>query len=160
MNDDNNGNVRACPMCANDTRPGDAYCGPCRAAYLKARRYLGLQTYDSNAATKARRDKVKALAIASKGGSCERCMWTPKGPHEYAAIHFHHPDRDRRWSTMGIGNRSQAAILAEVARCEMLCANCHTLEHTGKADDKPGRPRKPVDELTLRWMDKLRAPKG
>ena len=130
-------------------------CKPCKAAYHRARRLLGLQKYDNNKAAKGRRLDAKEQAIAALGGKCNRCGWTPEGPHQFPVMHFHHPERDRSWANIGFGTRSAEAIVKELERCELLCCRCHVMEHCEDVKVRPGRPRKPIDEATQRWIDKL-----
>jgi len=87
----------------------------------------------------ARRRRVKAILVAEAGGACVRC-----GYDRYAgALHFHH--RDPATKEFAIANqgitRSLAAMRAEAAKCDLLCANCHAeieaeLETLAEAADK------------------------
>jgi len=57
--------------------------------------------------------------------SCVRC-----GFDHPAALHFHHPtDKTVEVSRMVNRNVSRAKIEAEIAKCEVICANCHAIEH-------------------------------
>jgi DNA-binding CsgD family transcriptional regulator len=72
-----------------------------------------------------RRRRVKELLVRENGGRCARC-----GFDEYAgALHFHHLERVSK--TFEIGGRgltrSIADLRAEVAKCVLLCANCHAM---------------------------------
>lgn len=155
----NYANHHPCPQCGTAVTQGRSYCKPCRAAYLRARRHLGLHKYDSNATVTARRHTAKAQAIEMMGGKCNRCGWAPASAVQFSAMHFHHPSRDRTWKDFGFGTRSPEAIAAEVAKCELLCVRCHVLEHAGEKDNKPGRPRKEIDALTQAFIDQLTASK-
>ncbi len=56
---------------------------------------------------------------------CERC-----GFSHPAALQFHHRgNKDREVSRMVNSNCSVEDILAEIAKCDVPCANCHALEH-------------------------------
>ncbi len=75
-----------------------------------------------------RRRKVKQILISEAGGQCvlcgyERCV---------AALHFHHLDpatKSFHLSMQGV-SRSLRAARAEMAKCVLLCANCHAeVEH-------------------------------
>ena len=59
--------------------------------------------------------------------SCERC-----GYSDYRALTFHHPDKAEKVFAIAeatIIGRSLAAIEREIAKCSLICANCHAIEH-------------------------------
>lgn len=74
---------------------------------------------------KKRRRRVKAELIELRGGRCEECEYSVS----LAALEFHH--RDPATKEFGIGNfnGSWERLLAEVEKCDLLCANCHRLRH-------------------------------
>lgn len=54
------------------------------------------------------------------------------GESHPACIDFHHKDpleKDNKLSNLVHNLRSKERILAEVAKCEVLCSNCHRKEH-------------------------------
>ena len=58
---------------------------------------------------------------------CARC-----GEDHPACIVFHHRDPSAKEITIADAMRlayGRARILAEIAKCEVLCANCHTKHH-------------------------------
>ena len=57
---------------------------------------------------------------------CNRC-----GYDDYRALQFHHhsDDKDHDVSSMLTKGFSLDKIKAEAAKCEVLCANCHQIEH-------------------------------
>jgi hypothetical protein len=62
-----------------------------------------------------------------KARFCERC-----GYSDYRALTFHHRDRTSKEfavADMIRRGRSLKAIIAEIAKCSILCANCHFIEH-------------------------------
>lgn len=65
--------------------------------------------------------------IAERGGSCERCG------NEYPPVvfDFHHRDPSEKRFSIGsaMGNRSWDELMEEVAKCDLLCANCHRILH-------------------------------
>jgi hypothetical protein len=75
------------------------------------------------------RRKAKARAVAHMGGRCFGCG--SSGP--YQLFEFHHVDASRK--DFGISEdgimRKWAKIIAELAKCVMLCANCHREVHAG-----------------------------
>jgi formate-dependent nitrite reductase cytochrome c552 subunit len=84
-----------------------------------------------------RRD-LKVRAVTFMGGACEGCGRT--GPS--AAFDFHHKDaagKDFGISQDGIPRRWEK-IIAELAKCVMLCANCHREVHAGVRTLHPAQP--------------------
>jgi transposase len=70
-----------------------------------------------------RRRKVKLVLVAEAGGHCVLCGYD----RCVAALHFHHVDPSSKrfhLSMQGV-SRSLAAARAEMAKCVLLCANCH-----------------------------------
>ena len=65
----------------------------------------------------------KAYLVECLGGRCERC----KAPVPVVAFQFHHRDRaTKAFSLSGPGLfRSLPIVLEELAKCELVCANCH-----------------------------------
>ena len=58
---------------------------------------------------------------------CGRC-----GFADYRALEFHHPggqDKDFHVADMIGGGSSRKTILSEIAKCIVLCSNCHQIEH-------------------------------
>ena len=76
-----------------------------------------------SAAVAARRRRVKEQLVADAGGRCaacgyERCL---------RALSFHHVDPATKSFNLALGGqtRSLARARAEIAKCVLLCANCH-----------------------------------
>lgn len=77
--------------------------------------------------TKVRRLRTKLKAIALLGGKCKRCGFD-KHP---AALEFHHTDPTIKKFEIGmVANKSWESIKEEILKCELLCANCHRIEHS------------------------------
>lgn len=83
---------------------------------------------ETTAVTRFRR-AIKARAVIFMGGACQGCGI--RGPG--AIFDFHH--RDAGEKDFGIGQdgipRSWPKVVAELAKCVMLCANCHREVHAG-----------------------------
>ncbi|KKM04026.1 hypothetical protein LCGC14_1768470 [marine sediment metagenome] len=79
--------------------------------------------------TRKRRLKQKTwLLKLKKKLSCKRCGF--KNPH---CLHFHHPKESVKKgdiSSMVHKGYSIENILKEISKCEVLCANCHLIEHS------------------------------
>jgi len=80
---------------------------------------------------KRRRKRRKGELVAAAGGCCVDCGYSTC----LAALEFHH--RDAAGKDFGVGNfdGSLARLLAEVQKCDLLCANCHRLRHAVLDDD-------------------------
>jgi hypothetical protein len=70
-----------------------------------------------------------------------------------AALHFDHRDPSTKRFEIAKGiTRNWAVLLAEIAKCDVRCANCHTIR--GIREGHLGRPR--VDIAGLEMADQLR----
>ena len=78
--------------------------------------------------TRVRRFRLKTKAVEYKGGKCERCGYN----EHLAALQFHHCDsKDKDFAIGNIKNSvSWDTIKKELDKCELLCANCHAIEHS------------------------------
>lgn len=80
--------------------------------------------------TKIRRYRNKLKAIELLGGKCNRC-----GFDNPAALEFHHKDPRLKEFTIGsVANKSWNSIVLEIEKCELICSNCHMIEHTSRYD--------------------------
>lgn len=87
--------------------------------------------YHKNAARKKgwqkrRRDELRAWLDEIKSRlSCEEC-----GESAPECLHFHHRDpATKAFELANAGGRAKAVVLAELAKCRVLCANCHLKHH-------------------------------
>ncbi len=76
--------------------------------------------------------KQKALGVKQKqwyfdlkkGLSCKNC------PENHpACLQFHHRDPAQKLFNIGGDRKSKAVMLAEIAKCDVLCSNCHFKLH-------------------------------
>jgi hypothetical protein len=70
------------------------------------------------------RDFVEQLKV---GLSCKRC-----GIDDWRVLDFHYPDRQTKEFSIAKATRrgyNRERILQEIAKCEVLCANCHRILH-------------------------------
>ncbi|MFA5558900.1 MAG: hypothetical protein WDA59_05520 [Methanofastidiosum sp.] len=89
------------------------------------------RTRCSGCNTKIRRYRAKLAAIAYLGGKCERCGW--EGP--VAGYTFHHKDpTQKEFNISMVANKSWLVIKEELDKCELLCQNCHHIEHSNVYD--------------------------
>jgi hypothetical protein len=60
-------------------------------------------------------------------GPCARCDQT----YPIGAMHFHHREPELKLFKIGDAaqNRADQAFFSELEKCDVLCANCHSIEH-------------------------------
>ena len=95
-------------------------------AGIEKRKYRDRRQYLIQAVRK-RREKIRVMAVAYKGGKCERCGYD----RCTEALDFHHNDptkKDFGVSSKGY-TRSWKRVQEELDKCVMLCANCHRETH-------------------------------
>ena len=101
-----------------------------------------------------KKNKAKAISAAAKRNktkreenrnwirelksnlSCVRC-----GFDNPAALHFHHKDPKQKDITVGNASSSgwsRKKIELEISKCEVLCANCHAIEHSNQGVTQSG----------------------
>ncbi len=70
----------------------------------------------------------KLLFVKQLGGRCELCGYCKN----LAALNFHHRDPTLKTTTLDsrkLSNTNMTVLNAEVLKCSLLCANCHTETH-------------------------------
>ena len=133
-----------CKECAKKRARANNKGRPSGAQRRKARAAMGLPPYPvkergkrrDSASTKRHhaqwnkqnRISLRALLVEIKAeASCARCGYRDNP----LALEFHHTDpatKTREVSQL-VGNVGRGRLLEEVAKCEILCANCHTIHH-------------------------------
>lgn len=70
--------------------------------------------------------KKKTEFVSSLGGKCSKCGYSDN----LCALHFHH-ERDKKFklNIRMMNGRSLEALTEEVAKCILLCGNCHSEHH-------------------------------
>jgi hypothetical protein len=98
------------------------------AANASRRKFYQNNREKERLAIRARQEDIRVWFQEYKSAlKCERC-----GFSHPAALDFHHREpalksyEIPRMVTNGCG---KASILAEMAKCEVLCANCHRIHH-------------------------------
>lgn len=103
-----------CKICKNEIKDNEKNRSRCNSCNTRIRRY-----------------RTKVAAVQYKGGCCNRCGWTGS----IAAFEFHHINEDKEFNIGSAANKSWSIVKKEVEKCELLCANCHHIEHSSYADE-------------------------
>ena len=74
--------------------------------------------------TKERRAKIRDI---KKNAKLNGCLLCPE--KEIACLDFHHPNKDKERNIAETS--SYDLIQKEIAKCVVLCANCHRKVHAG-----------------------------
>jgi hypothetical protein len=98
-------------------------------ALVRASTYYQQNTEKIKKYQAIRRKEAKAKIAELLGGNCQRCNFS-----HLAALDFHHKDpatKSFRLSdaVMRTKKYTWQDIVDEVAKCELLCKNCHAIEH-------------------------------
>ena len=103
-------------------------CGTCRREFV-ASRSAGHRGESCNTCVqRRRRDLVASLVIGVLGSACWICGYS----RSKQALHAHHRiPSNKEFSIGGSENLSIKRISAELAKCALLCANCHSEVHDG-----------------------------
>lgn len=80
-------------------------------------------------------NKIKAFRLVKTALCCQRC-----GYDKLAALHYHHRDKEQKlFEIMKVLSSTAKidwkAVELEIQKCDLLCANCHLLEHTTFTED-------------------------
>jgi hypothetical protein len=97
--------------------------------------------------TTKRHNARKLAVIEFLGGKCKKCR---KKVHP-AAFSLHHVDpktKELGWNKLR--NRSIKTLIKEVKKCVLLCANCHSMEHSG------GNNWENIEEMKQFFLQQLR----
>lgn len=74
---------------------------------------------------KNKKERRKLELVKMFGGACKLC-----GYNKYCgALEFHHRDPDLKLFGLGKITRKWDDVVAEAAKCDLLCANCHRELH-------------------------------
>ena len=93
--------------------------------------------YQNYRCQKTRAFKRKLELVSLLGGECMVCGYKKN----LAALDFHHRDpreKDFKIDARRMANARWESILAEVKKCDLLCANCHREHHCPDMVLQPG----------------------
>ena len=100
-----------------------------RAWYARAKHRFGPEEFERRRRNRTARQQslIAWFAELKKTLACERC-----GEDHPGCLVFHHSDPSQKEISLSEAVRrgwSRKRILAERAKCEVLCANCHAKHH-------------------------------
>jgi hypothetical protein len=101
----------------------DNYCRPCRAAYKQEHYATNRSRYIANAQRRKQAviiERAEYLVGFLRAHPCADC-----GEDDPTVLEFDHL-RDKRFElAKGIRDRNWQDVLDEIAKCDVVCANCH-----------------------------------
>lgn len=87
--------------------------------------------HQSYPAQKKRGLERKLFLVKKLGGKCSRCGYAAN----LSALAFHHVGgKEFKLDARSLSNRKIGPILSEVAKCKLLCHNCHAETHNPNLD--------------------------
>lgn len=94
--------------------------------------------YHRNYMLKYVRGRVEKWDEYRKTLQCERC-----GFDDFRALEHHHRDPAEKSFSIGYAVRrmSWEKVMEEIAKCEVVCANCHRIEHYRNLPQTPEERR-------------------
>ena len=87
------------------------------------RRWYAEHRDQEQARSRRRQRQIRARIAAIKGAPCADCG--ARFPAE--AMDFDHVRGVKKFKVSHICNRSWSSIAAEIANCDLVCANCHRI---------------------------------
>jgi hypothetical protein len=103
----------------------DTFCRPCRAAYKREHYRANRERYIDQAARSKRRltrERTMCLLDYFANHPCVDC-----GETDPVVLEFDHLDPELKEFNIGqaLSRKSWENIVAEIEKCEVVCANCH-----------------------------------
>lgn len=106
--------------------------------YVNGGKEKGREWYKKNklkvsSSFRSKRDAAKLEFIGLLGGSCSVCGVTPSDDFPVACFDFHHRGKGKEMNISKVSRLvtpyNNEAIFIELAKCVVLCANCHRSHH-------------------------------
>lgn len=101
----------------------DNYCRPCRADYKQEHYAANRQRYIDQAMARKRRlaaERAAFLFVFFRSNPCSDC-----GETDPLVLEFDHRSDKLFGIARGLRDRSWPTLLNEMAKCDVVCANCH-----------------------------------
>ena len=115
--------MRSCKDCGKE-QPVEEFPLAGKVKGVQYYRHLCTQCY-SKQKTKASNTRMDKFREYKKTLKCERC-----GYDDHRALEFHHPNDDKEYTPCVVARRkSWENVMKELNKCEVLCSNCHRIEH-------------------------------
>lgn len=118
-------------------RPSTVYrCKPCQRVYAAAHYQLNRAKY--TAKRNAQRLRLRTLIRHHKDKPCADCGI--KYPHY--VMDFDHVDPATKLFDIGVAKSkmNESVVLAEIAKCDVVCANCHRERTYGAGRRRTSKP--------------------
>lgn len=110
-----------------------------RLAYIKAYRDHHTDARNRTDYARKRREKLREAVRVIKDAPCLDCG----GHFHHSAMDFdHRPDEIKTWdiNRLVTRNASIVAVMAEIAKCDLVCANCHRVRTWNRDHGDDGKP--------------------
>lgn len=104
-----------------------------RADYMHAHYLKNKDRYAAHQRSKRARNR-EFVRQSKDGQPCSRCGEV--FPHFVMDYHHRDPEHKRATITSLRGGCSLETIAAEIAKCDLLCANCHRIVEYGEQPDR------------------------
>lgn len=121
---------KPCYRCGVAPRTINSYCHPCWSAHMgEYRRSNHAYRERSNAQQRERlrrfRAEARVIIHAAKAEPCAECG----GTFHFAAMQFDHVRGEKRFviGRFVQSEKSLDLLREEIAKCEVVCANCHAV---------------------------------
>ena len=114
--------MKICPKCkTNESLAYHSYCLECSRIRMLAYSQQNKDRVSQNA--NRRREKLKAICKDAKNKPCCDCGES----HPHFVMDFDHVRGKKDFGIAGIGTflPSENRLLLEIAKCDVVCANCH-----------------------------------
>lgn len=107
----------------------DSFCRPCRVVYSRKYYLANKQRHIARAEKSKRRialERTRYLLDYFKSHPCADC-----GETDPIVLEFDHTDPSTKSFNIGtmLAKRAWASVLAEIDKCDVVCANCHRRRH-------------------------------
>lgn len=113
---------KKCRLCDNPRRKGGNTCKSCHNEYMKS--YYKKNKLHSTPAFLKRRQERRDYILTRKDVPCADCGIK----YPYPVMEFDHL-RDKKFNISSAVNKaaSMQALIDEISKCEVVCANCHRI---------------------------------